>query len=466
MKKNFKLRSILLSPNLLLPHNGFQKKSRTQTFSFGLIFFALPLLLLTVFSQPTYADTELSTTTVTLPTTEATTTSASNTSTTVSTTGGSGGSATSSATTITQLGGIASRSAGLVVIDPQDLSVLIADGLECSSTRAVQVKLTGRNVTQFVLSEDAQFVGVSWQDFPLNSISPETKSIDWELSLGDGEKTLYVIFRSSTGDTSEVMKDAIRLNVIEACGEVTTLNKNGEEIEVLGEEIEKIEQPECSVECSRVSYRIYIMTPTGERRYMESIYAKIENLENNTKRVRFEDSGMIDQDFNDVSIMVDDSNCQNLRFSLEKTLAAWHHKIGVEIVLDNEIKQDTILWQDSHIGEGLTLSINGASDQAMCEEESIKSQLNTSSIVLYENPNYQGRFQMYSKDDTDLKLHVPFFNDNVASIRLVGKIAVFLYNDKDFNGHEERLTIDDSDLGDNIIDSHALSSFKILPLAI
>ena len=92
-------------------------------------------------------------------------------------------------------------------------AIIINDGEECTESQVVTLSLDrGSNnlVTGMRISEDPLFTGASWE--PYN----ETKS--WPLSAGFGIKTVYVQFKDSNGQLSNVFNDQIEYS--ESCAPI------------------------------------------------------------------------------------------------------------------------------------------------------------------------------------------------------------------------------------------------------
>jgi len=95
-------------------------------------------------------------------------------------------------------------------------AITINSGADCTESRDVTLTLDkGSNplVTEMRLSEDPLFTGAVWEPYS------ETKA--WTLSSGFGTKTVYVQFKDSTGQLSNVFNDQIEYS--DSCGGVVTV---------------------------------------------------------------------------------------------------------------------------------------------------------------------------------------------------------------------------------------------------
>ncbi|MFH1711691.1 MAG: hypothetical protein ABH846_00435, partial [Patescibacteria group bacterium] len=131
-------------------------------------------------------------------------------------------------------GGSSSSSNGNVVaIMPtvDDEGVLINSGDNCTANRRVRVLIGAKNADSFMIGNEEEMPGAEWQEFTdgghlqmaieqgFVDVGP-TMTLDWDLSEGDEKKTVYVMFRSSTGNTSEIVTDSIILDVVGNCEDV------------------------------------------------------------------------------------------------------------------------------------------------------------------------------------------------------------------------------------------------------
>jgi len=99
----------------------------------------------------------------------------------------------------------APSSGGHTFIYPTAYSVMINNGAATTSATSVSLNLQAQNAAQVVVSNDLNFYNANWQSFtnPTNLL--------WELTSGDGTKTVYVIYKSSDGTISPVLSASIEL---------------------------------------------------------------------------------------------------------------------------------------------------------------------------------------------------------------------------------------------------------------
>lgn len=101
-----------------------------------------------------------------------------------------------------------------VTVTPAAFSLLINNGAKFTNRRVVQLVFNApANTALMQLSNDPAFTGASWEAFT------DTKT--WELTSGDGSKTVYAKFRTSADAESEAVSAAITLDTIASIVSVT-----------------------------------------------------------------------------------------------------------------------------------------------------------------------------------------------------------------------------------------------------
>lgn len=104
----------------------------------------------------------------------------------------------------------------------------------CSPDRDILVRLTGDNVQDYLLSEDADFTDADWLSFEPNvSELADTMDLLFELSEGDGEKTLYTKARSGTLNQTGVASIVVELDTAGGCIDPEEPEEDPEEPELI-----------------------------------------------------------------------------------------------------------------------------------------------------------------------------------------------------------------------------------------
>lgn len=99
---------------------------------------------------------------------------------------------------------------------PTDISITINNNESETSSKIATLSLCAENAAQMAISNSFDFEGISWGSWP--KYSP-TKT--WQLSEGEGTKTVYVKFRSKEGGVSRVVSDSIILkNISESISDI------------------------------------------------------------------------------------------------------------------------------------------------------------------------------------------------------------------------------------------------------
>ena len=87
---------------------------------------------------------------------------------------------------------------------PSNPSISIAGGADGTNNVNVTLTLGATSATDMMISNNSDFSGASWETYATTK--------DWTLTAGDGTKTVYAKFKSSTGDVSSIVSDTITLN--------------------------------------------------------------------------------------------------------------------------------------------------------------------------------------------------------------------------------------------------------------
>jgi uncharacterized repeat protein (TIGR01451 family) len=148
-----------------------------------------------------------------------------------------------------------------------------------------------------------------------------------------------------------------------------------------GEIIPAEETPTCSVSCSNLTYDVYIINPNGSERHMnQPRWAKIKKLGDSTEIISFEDKG-VDNNYKDVIVTINMKDCKNITASaVTSKTASWHHQIRIKIFEKNILKQDYLMWGDSHQAGGSPISFSAVSD--FCSGQTAAGDSVQSSCVL------------------------------------------------------------------------------------
>ncbi|MBD3359386.1 MAG: hypothetical protein GF365_01605 [Candidatus Buchananbacteria bacterium] len=94
---------------------------------------------------------------------------------------------------------------GGTYIIPKNYSFSINNDADCTETENVILNLQAEDAEDVLISNNEHFVNAQWQEFTNPS------EINWRLESGDGLKTVYVLYRSSTNTFSNKLSDSIEL---------------------------------------------------------------------------------------------------------------------------------------------------------------------------------------------------------------------------------------------------------------
>jgi hypothetical protein len=95
---------------------------------------------------------------------------------------------------------------GQVEVYPYNYSVSINNGATCTISSSVTLNLASENAYEVMISNTSDFSGAVWQVFNFSSKI-------WPLEPGNGNRTVYVQYKSGTGSISPVLSASIAVNL-------------------------------------------------------------------------------------------------------------------------------------------------------------------------------------------------------------------------------------------------------------
>ncbi|MFH1631723.1 MAG: hypothetical protein ABIA47_01710 [bacterium] len=236
------------------------------------------------------------------------------------------------------------------IIIPTNPTVIVP---ECTATPDITMTLSAGNSVSVLVSEgDSLFTTNNWEAFS------GTAQKGWTLASGDGWKTIFAKFRSSTGNMSSTVFDQVYLDEANQCEDPEDI-EDPEEPEIIEE------PPECRVQCGNIDFDLYIINPDGTERHMNSIWTKSNAIGYQKTRVGFEDKGL-DFDYNDVIIDINQYDCKSVVFEIVGGDASWHHQIRVKSFYEGVEVSDVEIWHDSQIGFGRSITLDSVAASNFC----------------------------------------------------------------------------------------------------
>ncbi|MCK4799565.1 hypothetical protein KAS31_01150, partial [Candidatus Parcubacteria bacterium] len=148
---------------------------------------------------------------------------------------------------------------------PTNTSVSIEDGAETTTLMSVTITLSATGASTMAISEDEDFAGASWENY--------VTSKEFTLSEGNGEKTVYVKFKDSSGNIAAVISDTITLLISsettteETTGETTS---SGETIQITPYS-QVIDGDIIQCQSSSNPFAVYIVKTVGDTKYIRHI---------------------------------------------------------------------------------------------------------------------------------------------------------------------------------------------------
>lgn len=144
-----------------------------------------------------------------------------------------------------------------VKFSPADASVIINSGNDKTANRSVALALKAASATIMAISNIPTFADSSWETF--------REGVEWNLTEGNGKKTVYAKFKSASGSESAVYTDTVILEE----------NMSGDDDsagQVLGENTVGIYNGDL-IQCksSADSNAVYVVKITGNRKFIRQI---------------------------------------------------------------------------------------------------------------------------------------------------------------------------------------------------
>ncbi len=92
----------------------------------------------------------------------------------------------------------------------------------CTDTRDISLSLAGLRIDEYILSESSLLIGGTWESFSPDSSELDSMTVPFTLSANDGPKTIYVKFRSSTGNQSNTLNTSVELDQTTNCNNASS----------------------------------------------------------------------------------------------------------------------------------------------------------------------------------------------------------------------------------------------------
>lgn len=130
---------------------------------------------------------------------------------------------------------------------PQFTSVQVENQASCITSPLVTLELRARDATSVLIGNESQYLSSEWEEMTQDYM----KRI-WQVTEGDGEKTVYVRFRSETGDQSFDESVTVILDTQTNCGiaqesDSLLTPEESEREEINGEESQVTEEQETTL---------------------------------------------------------------------------------------------------------------------------------------------------------------------------------------------------------------------------
>ncbi len=125
------------------------------------------------------------------------------------------------------------------------------------------------------------------------------------------------------------------------------------------------ESRDCDVNCSLMTYDLYIINPDGSEIHMGTSNVRETVIESGISEFAYEDnSGAFDYD--DVVMRLDTRDCRSVTVTLVSHNGSRNHIVRMRVSYEGAAKFDDYLWQDVLVPVGSTWNKNCAADPTIC----------------------------------------------------------------------------------------------------
>jgi hypothetical protein len=228
-------------------------------------------------------------------------------------------------------------------------SLKINNGALETLSSNVTLTLNAANATLMAVSNDPNFTGGSWENY--------TTTKSWSLIPGLGSRIVYVKFKNNAS--------------LESIASAAIVVK----------EFVPVKPVTCQVGCSHLTYDLYIINPDGSERHMDQTrWAKKTVLPDGSLTVNFEDKGL-DNNYIDVIVNLNTNNCSNITATTQLSTASWHHQIKLKVFYDGVLKDDLVLWSDSHLALNHPVSLDINANKNICAAQDALGEVKVGPVV-------------------------------------------------------------------------------------
>lgn len=250
---------------------------------------------------------------------------------------------------------LATHNGGAVNIYPINYSVSVNSGQGCTQSGSVTLNLAADNASDVLISNDPNFTNASWMPFTFTSLP-------WTLAPGDGARTVYVLFRSSTQNFAPVQSATINVNSA-GCN----LPPVPPVVLPPTPPVPPVLPTTCIFDCKKVTYDLYIVNPDGTERHLGTKYVRAVNNAKDVFTYYFEDK--TDFNYQDAIVKIDKSDCSHIKATLISSNSAWHHQIKIKLLYGGTVKDDLTLWLDDKNATDFTYDLDLNTVSALCEQQ-------------------------------------------------------------------------------------------------
>jgi hypothetical protein len=247
---------------------------------------------------------------------------------------------------------------------PAEIEVSILPD-RCTTDRSVQLLLYAQNTAEVKIGNLPDVSDGIWR--PFSPGTDLTQAFNWMLSEGDGEKTVYVVFKGPFFDlTSPIHSATVRLDETTLC---QSAQQHAHIVDLEGHVMPAQTNPECRSDFAHATVAPYIMTSDGLTRGWRDLYVKVTSTSTapGVTTYAFEDGD--DFAYDDALVTVERlDRSVNVRVESNTGLNISEIRLRVDAA-DRGTVDDHLLWLAGVDMDSTSMSFNLGSYRELCESD-------------------------------------------------------------------------------------------------
>jgi hypothetical protein len=244
---------------------------------------------------------------------------------------------------------------------PEDLELSILPD-NCTTVPKVELLLHARNTAQVKIGNKPDLSDGEWRIFDPGE--DNTVTIDWILSEGDGQKTVYVVFKGPFFDlTSTVLSTTIQLDQANACH---SPEEHAHIVDVEGHIVTPETNPACLSDLDHATVEPYIVDWDGKAQGFRDSHARV--IKSSETETRYAFDGNRDG-FDDVVVRVERVD-RAVSLQVEDTAGLANYDVRYRVdAADVKTLDDQLLWTHSMEGRPEEKTFDLGTYDQLCEAD-------------------------------------------------------------------------------------------------